>query len=121
MSNNIQSFEDSVKAKLKGIVADLIPEERYEMIVRETVKQFERDDLPKLVKEELIAKYREAINVEFAKAEWQCRWYNGQQQASEAVQKLLIDAAPLILASMIGGAAQQVVFNLQSALQNNRY
>lgn len=119
--NSIVSFEDSVKQKLKGIVADLIPEERWDGIVRATVQDFERTDLPKLVKAELTEQYKKTIAAEFAKQEWQSTWDNGSQQVPEALKKLLIEAAPMVLASMIGGAMQSVTQELQYALQQKRY
>lgn len=118
--NAVVTFEDSVKERLKSIVADLIPEERWDGIVRATVQDFEKNDLPKLLKNELTEQYKKAIAAEFAKPEWQATWNNGGQGASEALQRLLVEAAPLVLASMIGGAVQQVAYNLQSALQNGR-
>lgn len=35
--NTVMTFEDSVKKRLKSIVADLIPEERWDGLVRATV------------------------------------------------------------------------------------
>lgn len=118
--NAVVSFEDSVKQRLKGIVAEMIPEERWDGIVRATVEDFERNDLPKLVKAELMEQYKKAIASEFAKQEWQATWNNGNQGASEALQKLLVEAAPMVLASMIGGAMQSVTQQLQYALQQQR-
>ena len=59
--SNVVTFEDSVKERLKSIVADLIPEERWDTIVRATVQEFEKKDLPVLVKAELTNKYKEII------------------------------------------------------------
>ena len=118
MSTQIITFEDSVKARLKDIVADLIPEERWEAIVKATVSDFEKNDLPKLIKVELQEQYKKAIAAEFSKVEWTGRWNNGAMEASANVQKLLIEAAPAVLASMIGMASQQVMQNFYSALQN---
>lgn len=118
--NAVVTFEDSVKERLKSIVADLIPEERWDGIVRATVQDFERNDLPKLIKAELTEQYKKAIAAEFAKPEWQSTWSNGEYGASEALKKLLVEAAPMVLASMIGGAMQSVTQQLQYALQNNR-
>lgn len=114
------SFEDSVKQRLKSIVAEMIPEERWDGLVRATVQDFERNDLPKLVKEQLAEQYRKAIADEFAKLEWQATWNGADQCASEALKKLLVEAAPLVLASMIGGAMQSVTQQLQYALQSGR-
>lgn len=116
----LASFEDSVKERLKGIVADLIPEERWDEIVHATVRSFETHDLPKLIKAELEAQYKKAIQAEFAKPEWQSKWNNGTQEASVAVQKLIMEAAPTILASMIGGAMQGITQQFQYALQQTR-
>lgn len=118
--NAVVSFEDSVKQRLKTIVADLIPEERWDGIVRATVREFEKTDLPSLVREELTAQYKVAIAAEFAKPEWQARWGNVGQEASPALQQMLIDAAPSVLASMIGGSMQQLIQQLQYNVQNAR-
>lgn len=119
--NAVVSFEDSVKERLKSIVADLIPEERWDGLVRLTVAEFERTDLPKLVRAELAEQYRKAIALEFAKPEWQAKWsQEGSQCVSAAVSKMIVDSAPLVLASMIGGSVQNVVSHLQSAMASGR-
>ena len=118
MNDKIMTFEDSVKERLKSIVAELIPEERWNGIVTKTVQEFEHVDLPKMIKDELTDKYKKSISEELSKPEWQSRWDNGNQQASEAINKMLIDAAPLVLASLIGGAAQQVMYDFQARIQN---
>ena len=118
MNTSVMTFEDSVKAKLKGIVADMIPEDRWDAIVRATVADFEKNDLPKLVKAELTEQYKKAIAAEFEKPEWVGVWTDAQMQASAKVQEMLIASAPLILASMIGAGGQQVMQNFYSALQN---
>lgn len=113
----IVTFEDSVKERLKSIVADLIPEERWDGLVRTTVQDFEKSDLPKLIKTELTEKYKKAIAAEFAKPEWQATWNNGAPAASAALNKLLVEAAPMVLASMIGGSMQVVLQQLQYSIQ----
>ena len=118
--SELVTFENSVKERLKSIVADLIPEERWDEIVRSTVRDFEKTDLPRLIKAELTEQYKAAIAAEFTKPEWQTTWSNGAPDASEALKKLLVEAAPIVLASMIGGAMQSVTQNLQYALQQNR-
>lgn len=111
--SNIMSFEDSVKLKLKSVVADLIPEEKWNQIVYTTVMEFEKKDLPELIRKELIVKYKEAIAVEFSKPEWQAKWGMAGMEASPALQKMLLDVAPLILTSMIGASVQTTLSQLQ--------
>jgi hypothetical protein len=114
--NAVQTFEENVKKRLKDIVAELIPEDRWEALVRSTVLEFEKTDLPKLIKAELEKKYSEAIRVEFAKDEWQPAWSTTGCGASEAVKKLLIEAAPLVLASMFGNAMESAVQDMRNRL-----
>ena len=116
----IVSFEDSVKQRLKSIVADLIPEEKWDGLVQATVREFEKTDLPKLVREELVVQYKLAIAAEFAKPEWQGRWNNARMEVAPNVQKMLIEAAPMILASMVSGSMQSVIQQLQNTMQSNR-
>ncbi len=116
----VVTFEDSVKERLKSIVADLIPEERWNEIVRFTVQDFERNDLPRLIKAELAEQYKKVIAAEFAKPEWQATWNNGVLGTSKALEKLLVEAAPMVLAAMIGGAMQSVTQQLQNSLQQYR-
>ena len=116
MPNQVIKFEDRVKERMKEIVADLIPDDKWESIVSSTVLEFEKVDLPKLVKDELTEKYKLLIQSEFQKPEWQQKWNGNFPAASEMVQKLLIEAAPQILANMIGGVSQQVMYDLQDKI-----
>lgn len=116
----IVSFEDGVKARIKDIVAELIPEERWMALVTSAVQQFERDDLPKLVKTEMHARYKKAIEAEFSKPIWADKWGEAGIEASEAVKQIAIDSAPLILADLIGSSLQNAMSQLKYAVQNNQ-
>lgn len=118
--NAVVTFEDSVKQRLKTIIADLIPEEKWDGIVQAAVREFEKTDLPKLVRDELTTQYKAAIAKEFAKPEWQAKWSYAGHEASPALQQMLIDAAPLVLASLIGSSMQGLIHQLQHNLQNTR-
>ena len=115
------TFEDSVKIRLKGIVAELIPEDRFDAIVQHSVKEFETKTLPDLVKQELSEQYKAAIRSEFAKPEWQSQWNGVVYGASPALSKLLVDAAPVMLANMFSIASQQMLYDFQTKMQNLRY
>lgn len=122
MGGDLITFESQVKERIKGIVSDLIPEERWESIVAATISDFERNDLPKLVKSELEKMYSEIIRTELSKPEWRENWdINGKSIASEMVQKLAVEAAPLILANMIGSAVQQTIYSLNNNVQMGNY
>ncbi len=118
--SSVVTFEDSVKARIKSIVADLIPEDRWEAIVRSTVSSFEKDDLPKLIKSMMAEEYKKLVAAEFAKPEWQQNWGDPAGPVSDAVKKMLVDSAPLILASMLSNTAQSIVDSLRYSMQNVR-
>jgi len=117
MSDQIVRFEDRVKDRMKEIVADLIPDDKWEAIVSATVSEFEKVDLPNLVKAELTQKYKQLIQEEFKKPEWKQRFDGNPPIASEMVHKIILESAPLILAGMIGGYTQQIIFDMQNKIQ----
>lgn len=112
------TFEQNVKERIKTIVGELIPEEIWDKVVRETISSFLRDDIPKLVKTELTEKYRKIILDELSKPEWYERWDTvGGSVASEMVAEILKKSAGDILASMIGGITQQMLYGLRQQVQ----
>ena len=119
MSNLPTTIQDSIKERIKSIVGELIPEETYNTIVAATVNEFMKVDLPKLVKDELAAEYKKLISAEFQKPEWRENWNNGGFAASDAIKNIIVEAAPQILAGMMGFAAQQVVMQFQNNM--NQY
>lgn len=117
---SLVTFEDSVKARVKSIVADLIPEDRWDAIVQSTIASFEKDDLPKLIKSALTVEYQKAIAAELNKPEWQQKWGDPSGIVSDNVKKLLIDAAPQIFAAILSNTVQVVVDNLRYSIQTGR-
>jgi hypothetical protein len=121
MSQAPMTFEDSVKERMKAIVAELIPEERWTAIVAATVREFEAKDLPTLIKNELLETYKAAIKAEFAKPIWAQRWTDsGALAASEMVQNLITENAHAILGSMMGQATHAVVVQMQAEIARMR-
>lgn len=121
MTTSITTFEDNVKTRIKNIVAELIPEDKFNDIVSRAVTEFETKDLPALVKSELSAQYKSIITAELSKPEWNDIWTGSSVGVSENVKKLLVDAAPLMLESMMSSFAQQVVSNLRYQATNRNY
>jgi hypothetical protein len=114
----LQTFEANVKAKLKESIADLIPQDKLDEMIKASIAEFTTKDLPALIKAELTTQYKAAFAEEFAKPEWRHKWNGVMPEASPALQQMLIDAAPLVLANMIGGAMQSVMGQMQSHLAN---
>ncbi|SRR5258706_9293230 len=118
MDNQVIKFEDAVKQRIKDILADLIPEDRWQVIVDNTINEFERIDLPKLIKAELTEKYKEIIKEELNKPEWTDRFNNGHTLGSEMVRKLIEESAPQILSGLFGGVIQQTIYSLKNNLSS---
>lgn len=112
----VTTFEERVRQKLHEVVADLIPPERYDQIVRDAIRQYEQVDLPKEVKRQLDERFRKEIAAELDKPEWRGVYDNGRMGASEAVHKLLVDAAPLMLAAMMGSVSQDLLMQFRNNL-----
>lgn len=117
MSSEVVSYEEAAKQRFKEILMNLIPDAKLSQIVRKTQEEFERVDLPALIKEELRVRYRQLINEEFAKPEWQHTWSSVGREALDKVKQLMIESAPLVLASLFGGAMQSVVEQLKNGMQ----
>ena len=112
------TFEQNVKERIKIIIGDLIPEEMWDKVVRETISSFLRDDISKLVRTELTEKYRKVIQDELNKPEWQEKWDAvGASGASEMVVKIIKNSAGDILSSMIGGITQRMILTLRQQIQ----
>jgi hypothetical protein len=112
------SFEDAVKIKLKAMVADLIPEERWDGIVNQTITEFVAKDLPLLIKKELEAEFGKKIKEALAAPEFTGYHFdNGQRVATELVTDLIKEQAPTILASFVGGLIQMQVQDIQNRLR----
>ena len=118
MGSEIVTLEQNVKARMKEIISGLIPEAMWDDLVRKHVAQFVQEELPNLVKQELREKYKELLKQEFSKPEWtSTQWANGRQLGSEMVKEVITESAASILASMIGGVAQQVIYDIQNRLR----
>lgn len=115
------TIEQNVKERMKLLIGELIPDEQWDKLIQDNVREFKTVDLPKLVKAELTEHYKRLISEEFQKPEWREQWgTNGQRLASDAVREILKASAGDILAAMMGFAAQQVVQDIQYKVQGYR-
>ena len=122
MSNLPVTFESKIKSKIKADLADLVPDEVWEHLVAQQIDEFMKKDLTPLIKDELKAHFGGLIRLELSKPEWSSQqWLGSNAVGSEMVQKVLIESAPNILAALMAGAAQQVVYNLQNQFPQRPY
>lgn len=117
MSNEIVPFEAKLKEKVKDLIGELIPDEAWEAIVEQEVREFKRNTLPDMVRNILREHYAQFIRAELRKPEWAGRYSgSGHELASGAIEEMIKAAAPAVLASLVGGAIQTAVDNLQNSL-----
>lgn len=117
MSNEIVSFEEGVKRRMKDIIADMIPEDRWKKLVDDQIRMFEKEDLPRLIRNELTEAFKKKVAEELSKPEYNTSmWNNGMPVVSDAIKKMIIDAAPDILANMIGMQAQILLQNFRQSM-----
>lgn len=122
MSNLPVSFEERVKAKIKADLAGLVPDEMWEGLVRKQIDEFMTKDLTPLIQAELKAHFAGFIREELGKPEWSSsQWVGNNMIGSELVRGVIVDAAPQILASLLAGAAQSVVYQLQNQFPQRVY
>lgn len=115
--NKVVTFEDSVKERIKSIVAELIPEEKWQALVDQEIKRFNQDDLPKLVREELRIMYQAQIREILASPELgvlNAQWQDGNYQLKGEMQKMLVDAAPTMFAAVMSNMAYGVINHIRS-------
>ncbi len=113
--NALASFEDNVKAKLKNMVAELIPDERFNLLVHESIRDFEENHIRDLVKKELTKHFEAMVREEMGRPEWQAQWGNsGQVLASDVIRKLITENSGTILANMMSRVVEDMVFQLNN-------
>jgi hypothetical protein len=114
--NQVVTFEQRVKERLRENFMDLIPDEQLQTLVDREVADFRARVLPKLIQDELTEKYKAAIREELAKPEYQQQWaQGGQWAAAEMVKKIVTENAGSILAGLVSNTVQQAIFQMQSS------
>jgi len=115
----------NVKDKIKAEFVNLIPEDKWEAMVksavddwfkkretnyntREMVSSFDQF-VQGLLKEEV----KERVKAYFSSPEWQGEWKDGGETASDKMKEIIVENSDKIMATILGNA-------FQSALNNAR-
>lgn len=128
MSTNVATMatvQEKVKERIQASFVDLIPPELWEGMVQQHIAEFQRDMLPKLVKDEAEKRVRAMLADEFGKPAWIGHFYGGRtaaeygQDPSAMVLEIVKQAAPDLVASLFGRIVQGVVMEIRN--NPNRY
>lgn len=115
--NNIVTFEQRVRERISGTIADMVPPEELEQLVKSQVERFQRSELPDLILKTIRERYMAALRDELDKPEYKPQWTDGGGQvAGMAIQKIITENAGQMLASLVGSMVQQTMYQMQSNL-----
>lgn len=132
---------DAIRERIRGALADLIPDEQWDTLIRAEVKDFLEDrtvernsyrdtyhqtvpaGFKRLVREELTTETKNRLKTFFDSPEWTAQWENrpGHQGgshyvASEEVKRLVLESSGQIISSVLSQAIQNVVTNMRGSL-----
>ncbi len=127
-----REFEDTIKARIKQEFLNLLPDEMFTNMVRETLERFQHSTTYKQyagAREEtrpsefdriVLEEYREWVKAQMKlvleSEEWRGTWGDGRQHATEAITKLLTENAGVVVANVLGSAMQSTLANMQNQL-----
>ena len=112
------TLEQRVKDRIDVALGELFPEDELQRKVEQTIAHMREKELPKLIQDAVRDAMKAAISAEMAKPEWQQTWTQyGTNGASEAMRKVMIEAAPQILAALLDGVAVNITQQIRQSLQ----
>jgi hypothetical protein len=109
------SIQEKVKERIQASFVDLIPQEMWEGMVQQHLKDFTTQVLPKLVKDEAEKRARELLIAELGKPGWVSGlWGPAGPEPSPLLLEVIKQAAPDLVAALFGNLVQQMVMNLRN-------
>ena len=114
------SVQEKVKERIQASFMDLIPPEMWEGMVDQHLREFTRDMLPKLVKDEAEKRLREMLKAEFEKPQWREQWMGSNPVPSEFLADVLKQAAPDLVNALFSRVAMDTVQMIRN-MNSNRY
>jgi len=112
---------EQMREKIREEFTKLIPDEQLDKMIQDTITNFMRTDLDKLVRHNLQQEIATRLRDYFEKPEWQEQWSysdvdGGQDIAGEAVMKLIEKHSMSLMQSILANAVQQVFTNMRHQL-----
>lgn len=104
-----------IKDKIKKEISNIIPMATVEKLIMETQEAFLKTELPGMIKEDLRKRFRELITAQLNR-KWTDSYYIAEQErnTNEEIEKIIREAAPAILATLISEPARQLLSQLRS-------
>jgi len=136
MSNEIEKFDpsrlmDGVRDRIKATFVSLIPEDQWEQMIKKEIDNFfgkkdyyrQNRDYTNFenICNKVFAEICENKVKEFLAAYTSNTWSNNAPIVSDDLKKMLIEKAPEIFLSILGGAMQNVINNMAAGFNRPVY
>lgn len=127
MSNAVTPFDPTslaqqLKDKVKAEFGSLVPDEAWDQLIQAQVDAFIKNDLPKLIQEELKAETKKRLAAFFARPEWAAQWNTEGESyygASKALSRAVNDNIGTITQAFIGQLVGSTVQNALNQVRND--
>lgn len=108
-----QEIKDQLKNRILQSLIDLIPEDKLDQMVDDTMKKFEEEELPKMImelcKKHYSEKFNEKIN-ELVESSWDM---DKQRHVYKNLEKIVVENAPQMFAEIMSLGFQNLQYKLQ--------
>lgn len=112
-----KQFAENLRGKVKQEYVNLIPEEKWDAFIAETVNDFREKELKKVVVDELTGWVKQQVKNYLSDKSY-THWDNEKQRSAldDELIKGIETLAPQIFTSMIQGAVQYALQNMRNGL-----
>lgn len=118
---SLASVQDKVRERIQTTFVDLIPNELWEGMVAQQIKEVTENLLPKLAREEAEKCIRIMIQAELEKPEWQPFWdiqsHTLGSRAGAAVKAVVRECSDDLVSALFGRFAQGMINDLRNGIQ----
>lgn len=111
---NLNDFKQNLTDKVKSEFANLIPDNVMEDFITKTVKDFEENELPKLMMDVLREHAKEQIKTMLnANSYGMWNYEKNMYELTPELEKVLIGAAPKMFGSIMSDVARMTLGSMQ--------
>jgi len=117
MGQEVLDLKSAIAEKVGLELVDLIPPKQWEDLIDSQVDHFMKELAPALIQKEIQAMFLANVKARLSEAEFIEAW-DGQANmvVGPAIQKLLVDAAPEVFASMMAPYMANVISSFRNQM-----
>lgn len=106
---------DNLKERVKIEFVNLVPDEEWDKLIKETINDFKEQDLKNVITQELRNHYQEVIKKYLAEKSRTGKYDDARQryELDQGLEKIILAMAPQIFESMISEQIRQALNYLQ--------